>query len=171
LKEIGIATLADLAAADPGRLGELLGKHGPRMVEFACGAAPRRVQVSRQPKSVSNETTFEEDTSDLIQLGEHITRLARRVSERLQRRGLAGRTAGLKLPYRNFQHVTRRTTLTSPTSDAEVIAAAARALLDRSAAASRLVRLVGVGVGGLAPGGSASQLSLPSGETYPARPG
>ena len=66
----------------------------------------------------------------------------------------------LKLTYRNFQHVTRRTTLTSPTSDAEVIAAAARALLDRSAAASRLVRLVGVGVSGLAAGGSVSQLSL-----------
>jgi DNA polymerase IV len=165
LKEIGIATLADLAAADPARLGELLGKHGPRMVEFARGADPRQVQVSRQPKSVSNETTFEEDTSDLIQLGEHITRLARRVSERLQRRGLAGRTVVLKLTYRNFQHVTRRTTLTSPTSDAEVIASAARALLDRSAAASRLVRLVGVGVGGLTPGGSASQLSLPSGES------
>ena len=75
--------------------------------------------MSRQPKSVSNETTFEEDTSDLVQLGEHITRLAQRVSERLQRRGLAGRTVVLKLTYRNFQHVTRRTTLTAPTSDAE----------------------------------------------------
>ena len=84
------------------------------------------------------------------QLAEHITRLAQRVSERLQRRGLAGRTVVLKLTYRNFQHITRRTTLTAPTGDADVIAAAARALLDRSAAASRLVRLVGVGVSGLA---------------------
>jgi len=164
LKELGIHTLADIAATDPARLGDLLGKHGPRMVEFARGADPRPVQVSRQPKSVSNETTFEEDTSDLLQLGEHIARLAQRVSERLQRRGLAGRTVVLKLTYRNFQHVTRRTTLTSPTSDAEVITTAARALLDRSAAASRLVRLVGVGVGALAAGGSASQLSLPSGD-------
>jgi DNA polymerase-4 len=161
LKEIGIHTLADIAATDPTRLGDLLGKHGARMVEFARGDDPRQVQVSRQPKSVSNETTFEEDTSDLSQLAEHITRLAQRVAERLQRRGVVGRTVVLKLTYRNFQHVTRRTTLTSPTGDAAVIATAARALLDRSAAASRLVRLVGVGVSGLGAGGSASQLSLP----------
>jgi DNA polymerase-4 len=160
LRELGIATLADLAATDPARLGELLGKHGPRMVEFARGADPRSVQVSREPKSVSNETTFEEDTSDLIQLGEQITRLALRVSERLQRRGLAGRTVVLKLTYRNFQHVTRRTTLTAPTRDARVIAAAASALLERSAAATRLVRLIGVGVSGFAPGGGAAQLAL-----------
>jgi DNA polymerase-4 len=161
LLELGIATLADLAAADPARLGELLGKHGPRMVEFARGADPRQVQVSREPKSVSNETTFEEDTSDLVQLGEQIARLAQRVSERLQRRGLAGRTVVLKLTYRNFQHITRRTTLTAPTSDASVIATAARTLLDRSAAASRPVRLVGVGVSGFPRGGGDVQLSLP----------
>jgi DNA polymerase-4 len=160
LKELGIHTLADIAATDPARLGDLLGKHGPRMVEFARGADPRGVQVSRQPKSVSNETTFEEDTSDLSQLAEHIARLAQRVAERLQRRGLLGRTVVLKLTYRNFQHVTRRTTLTAPTGDADVIAAAARALLDRSAAASRLVRLVGVGVSGLGSGGGGAQLSL-----------
>jgi len=160
LKELGIHTLADIAATEPARLGDLLGKHGPRMVEFARGADPRGVQVARQPKSVSNETTFEEDTSDLSQLAEHIARLAQRVSERLQRRGLLGRTVVLKLTYRNFQHVTRRTTLTAPTGEADVIAAAARALLDRSAAASRLVRLVGVGVSGLASGGDGAQLSL-----------
>lgn len=98
------------------------------------------MQVSRQPKSVSNETTFEEDTTDPTLLAEHIARLAQRVSERLQRRSLAGRTVVLKLTYRNFQHVTRRTTLKSPTSDAAIIAAEARTLLGRSAAASRFAR-------------------------------
>jgi DNA polymerase-4 len=161
LREIGLATLADLAAADPARLGAMLGKHGPRMVEFARGADDRLVQASREARSVSNETTFEEDTSDLVLLGEHIDRLALRVSERLRRRGVAGRTVVLKLTYRNFEHVTRRTTLATPTSDAEVIAAQARALLDRSAAASRLVRLVGVGVSGLGGHGVAPQLTLP----------
>jgi DNA polymerase-4 len=165
LKEIGIETLADLAAADPARLGELLGKHGARMVEFARGADPRQVQVSRQPKSVSNETTFEEDTSDLALLTEHIARLAQRVAERLQRRGLAGRTVVLKLTYRSFQHVTRRTTLERPTNDAALIATAARTLLDRSDAASRLVRLVGVGVSGLASDGAVTQLLLPTSDT------
>jgi DNA polymerase IV len=160
LKAIGIATLADLAAADPVRLAALLGKHGPRMVAFARGEDSRHVQVVRQPKSVSNETTFEEDTSDQAVLGDHIARLAQRVAERLQRRGLAGRTVVLKLTYRNFQHVTRRTTLARPTRDPVLIAAEARALLVRSDAATRLVRLVGVGVGGFDSGGVGPQLGL-----------
>jgi DNA polymerase-4 len=171
LSEMGLATLADLAAADPARLGELLGKHGPRMVEFARGADERAVLASREPKSVSNETTFEEDTSDLVLLGEHVTRLAQRVCERLRRRGLAGRTVVLKLTYRNFEHATRRTTLAQPTSDPEVIAAQARALLDRSAAASRLVRLVGVGVSGLGGERAATpQLTLPGADAGPVLP-
>jgi DNA polymerase-4 len=161
LGALGIRTLADLAAAHPERLRRVLGQHGPRMVEFARGADPRPVQVARQPKSVSNETTFEEDTSDPAVLGEHLARLAARVAERLQRRGLAGRTVVLKLTYRNFEHVTRRTTLARPTSDAALIAAAARALLARSDAASRLVRLVGVAVGGLTGGPAEPQLPLP----------
>jgi hypothetical protein len=69
------------------------------------------------------------------------------------------------LTYRNFQHVTRRTTLERPTSDAALIGAEARTLLDRSDAASRLVGLIGVGVSGLGTGGAMSQLLLPASDT------
>ena len=160
LNEIGITTLADLAAADVSRLGELLGKHGPRMVEFARGADQRQVQSSRQPKSVSNETTFEEDTIDLAVLTQNIERLGARVAERLKRRGLEGRTVVLKLTYRNFQKITRRSTLERATSDARVIAADATALLGRSAAGARPIRLVGVGVTGLVKADEVPQLAL-----------
>jgi DNA polymerase-4 len=160
LSAIGIKTLSDLAAADAGRLVELLGKHGPRMVEFARGVDHRPVQASHQPKSVSNETTFEEDTSDVAVLGQHIVRLAQRVAERLARRNLEGRTIVLKLTYRNFKHATRRTTLDRVTSDPRIIAAEATALLARSAAATDPVRLIGVGVTGLAGPHAHSQLRL-----------
>ena len=49
LKELGIHTLADIAATDPARLGDLLGKHGPRMVEFARGADPRGCRCRGSP--------------------------------------------------------------------------------------------------------------------------
>lgn len=103
-------------------------------------------------------STFDEDTTDLVVLGDQIARLAQRVSERLARRGMEGRTVILKLTYRNFQHATRRTTLRQATADARIIAAEARALLGRSAAGSRPVRLVGV-TGLLNPKGDA-QLGL-----------
>ncbi len=55
----GIRTIGDLAQADPAWLEAQLGKHGPRMHAFALGLDDREVQVSRQPRSVSNEATFE----------------------------------------------------------------------------------------------------------------
>src|SRR2546428_5307187 len=148
LKAAGITTIDGLAAADPAALEQLLGKRGRRMWEFAHGVDQRDVQVSRQAKSVSNETTFEEDTTDLDVLREKIGRLARRVAERLRRRHLKGRTIVLELTYRNFQHVSRRTTLDESTSDEGTIANEAVKLLTRSDAGTRPVRLVGVGVAG-----------------------
>jgi len=147
-----IRTIGDLAQADPARLEAELGKHGPRMHEFAHGRDDRAVQVSREPKSVSNETTFDEDTRDFAVLREHIRSLSPRVAERLRHRGLSGRTVILKLTYSNFEHVSRRATLAHGTNDAATIALEAQKLLERSEAASRSVRLLGVGVTSLGAG-------------------
>jgi nucleotidyltransferase/DNA polymerase involved in DNA repair len=73
---------------------------------------------------------------------------------------LEGRTVVLKLTYRNFKHATRRTTLERATSDARIIAAEATTPLARSAAAVRPVRLIGVGVMGLAGPRAHAQLGL-----------
>jgi len=135
------------------------GKLGLRIHQFAHGVDDRPVQVAREPKSVSNETTFEEDTSDLDALREHLRKLALRVSERLRRRGLLGHTVVLKLTHSNFQHVSRHARLEGPTDDHRSIATAAEALLARTEAATRPVRLVGVGVTGLTPL-AASQVAL-----------
>jgi DNA polymerase-4 len=151
LGQAGIKTIGDLAAADPGWLERLLGKHGPRMHEFAHGRDGRDVQISRQAKSVSNETTFDEDTTSGQVLRAQIERLAQRVAERLGRRQLEGRTIVLKLTYKNFAHASRRTTLPEATGEARVIADEAVRLLARSDAETRPVRLIGVGVAGLTP--------------------
>jgi DNA polymerase IV len=152
----GIRTVGDLGHADPAWLEAHFGKHGPRMHEFALGHDDRGVQASRQPKSVSNETTFEVDTTDLTVLQQQIRSLSPTVAERLQRRGLSGRTVVLKLTYKNFEHISRRTTLQQATNDAEIIALEAQRLLERSEAGVRPVRLLGVGVTTLGIGASAA---------------
>jgi len=92
-------------------------------------------------------TAFEEDTTDLAVMRAKIEALARRVAERLHRRHLAGRTIVLKLTYRNFQHVSRRTTLGASTSAERVIAGEAVKLLARSDAGSRPVGVSGFDAG------------------------
>jgi DNA polymerase-4 len=151
LSVLGIRTIADLRAADLPVLEGAFGKLGLRIHQFAHGVDDRPVQVERQAKSVSNETTFEEDTRDLDVLREHLGKLALRVSERLQRRGLRGHTVVLKLTYSNFQHVSRHARLEGPSDDDRSIATTAEALLVRTEAGTRPVRLVGVGVTGLTP--------------------
>ena len=152
----GIRTIGDLAQADPAWLQAQLGKHGPRMHSFARGLDDREVQVSRQPKSVSNEATFEADTTELALLHEQIRSLAQTVAERLRRRGLSGRTIVLKLTYRNFAHISRRATLLQATDDAETIALEAQRLLECTEAGVRPVRLLGIGVTTLGTGGRAT---------------
>ena len=149
LEGLSIRTIADLARADPQKLTQIFGKLGPRMHQLANGLDDRPVQVSRQPKSVSHETTFEKDTRDLDLLKDRLDKLARRVAERLKRRGLQGRTVVLKLTYQDFQHATRHTTLDHATDDDRAIAVEAVRLLERTEAGVRPVRLVGVGIAGL----------------------
>jgi DNA polymerase-4 len=78
-----------------------------------------------------------------------IDRLARRAAAALGKKGLLARTVTLKVRYADFTTVTRRHTAELPTRDAGAIAARALLLLERTDAARRPVRLLGVGVQGL----------------------
>ena len=67
------------------------GSMGERLYSLARGRDHRRVSANAPVKSISNETTFYEDTSDPDLLDGHIWRLAENVSDRAKARGLAGR--------------------------------------------------------------------------------
>jgi len=86
---------------------------------------------------------------DLEQIRGEIERIARRTAEGLERRKLRARTVTIKVRYADFTTVTRSHTAAAPTCDAAEIAARALALLERTDAARRPVRLLGVGAHGL----------------------
>src|SRR5439155_1729696 len=70
-------------------------------------------------------------------------------AEGLAKRKLHARTVTIKVRYADFTTVTRSHTAAAPTCDAAEIAARALALLERTDAARRPVRLLGVGAHGL----------------------
>lgn len=159
LEALGIRTIGDLARADRNLLIEQFGKsYGAWMHEAANGRDERAVVTYSEPKSISRETTFEEDlhpVRDRERLSRVFTELCVRVAGDLERKGCVGRTIGLKLRYDNFKTVTRDCSLPEATRDAVVIRRAAGACLKR-VPLDRRIRLLGVRVGSLSRPGTAA---------------
>lgn len=147
LAGLGIATIADLAAQDRTFLMEHFGRsYGAWLHDAARGIDDRSIVTESDPKSVSRETTFERDMhpkQDRQQLGEVFTSLCQRVASDLQRKGVVGKTVGIKLRYEDFHTVTRDVTLPEPTDDPQTIRRAAGECLKRIPLDKRL-RLLGV---------------------------
>jgi len=154
LETLGIRTIGELAAAAPALLVAHFGKsYGAWMHEAAHGRDDRPVVTRSEPKSISRETTFEDDlhaVRDRERLSRIFTGLCVKVADDLRRKGYEGRTIGLKLRYDNFRTVTRDCTLLEPTADAAAIRRAAGECLKR-VPLDRRIRLLGVRVGALAP--------------------
>ncbi|MCZ8251113.1 MAG: DNA polymerase IV [Hylemonella sp.] len=152
LQALGIHTIGELAAQDPGWLVERFGKsYGAWLHEASWGRDERPVVTESEPVSISRETTFERDlhaVRDKAELGAIFTALCERVAADLQRKGYEGRTIGIKLRYDDFKSVTRDQTLEQAVADAKAIRQAAGACLKRVDLTRRL-RLLGVRVGSL----------------------
>jgi len=162
LAALGVKTIGALAALEDDELRTLMrGKVGRELRDRARGIDPRRLDMSTERISISNEETFEQDVGDLEQLHDELRRMADRLASHLQGRGQVARTITTKLRYPDFAIRTRSTSLDVGTDDAVRIGELACALLDRALRdRPGPLRLVGVGVSGLA---EHLQLSLPSG--------
>jgi DNA polymerase-4 len=148
----GFRTIADLQRADEAKLMRRFGAEGLRLGRLARGIDLRAVDPERETKSVSAETTLEEDLSAFRPLERLLWELSEKVSARLKAKGLAGTTVTLKLKSADFRLRTRARSLSAPTQLAARIFAAARELLAREAGGTKF-RLIGIGVSAL--GGAA----------------
>ncbi len=150
LESAGIRTIADLRRWDRADLTARFGSMGDRLWSLAQGQDTRRVNRDERVKSISKETTFNEDTSDADLLDGHLWRLAEQVADRAKAKALAGRTVTLKLKRVDFQTLTRRHSLPDATQIADRIYHTARSLFDHAGSAGPF-RLIGVGISDLVP--------------------
>jgi DNA polymerase-4 len=158
----GIDTIGRLAALSDDELRTLVrGVVGRQLRDRARGLDPRRLEVSTERISISNEETFAQDIGDPERLHDELRRQALRLAEHLQSRGQVARTVTTKLRYPDFAIRTRSSSLPVGTDDGERIGELACSLLDRALRdRPGPLRLVGVGVSSLA---DHLQLSLPPG--------
>jgi DNA polymerase-4 len=148
LRDHGITRLIQVQAADPTVLRAAVGSMAEWLLALASGHDDRPVEPNRPAKSSSSECTYAQDLTDLDRIREEIAELARENAEWLGRQDLLAKTVTIKVRYGDFTTITRSHS-TAPTNDADAIVRRAVALLEKTEAGHRPVRLLGAGVHGL----------------------
>ena len=162
LRERGIERLIDVRAADEAALRDAVGSQTEWLRQLAEGIDNRPVVPNRAAKSCGNENTFSQDLTDLGEIRSTIDEMARDDAAWLERKALVCRTVTIKVRYSDFTTITRSHTQLPATRNPEALAARARALLDRTEAGQRPVRLLGVSVHNLVdPNEPSTATSLP----------
>jgi len=161
LREMGLHTIGAVRARRQEDLIQALGNNlGAHLHQLAMGSDDRPVVPNWEPKSISNETTFEEDTRDRELLVKTIRRLAESVGRRLRRDNYRARKVTLKVRLEPFETHTRQVSVKRPVDTDEEIIRLALSLFDQFSL-ERRIRLIGVGTGDIVrPGEEPMQLGL-----------
>jgi DNA polymerase-4 len=149
LRALGIQRLVEVREFDQPALHKAVGSLAEWLKRLAQGDDPREVRPDRPWKSISTETTYATDLADVDRMKSELALLAEKVAESLHKKNLFARTITLKLRYGDFTTVTRSHTAPAPGRSPAEFAARALLLLERTDAARRPVRLLGVGAHGL----------------------
>jgi DNA polymerase-4 len=159
LAQRGFRTIADLQRADEIEMMRQFPSDGRRLWRLARGIDDRRVVAERGAKTISAETTFENDIKDFATLEKLLWRLSEKVSARLKNGELSGCTITLKLKTADFRQRTRSQSIASPTQLAAKIFAISREMLAKEIDGTAF-RLMGTGVSALRPGSQADDTDM-----------
>jgi len=160
LADLGVVTIGDLATVPAADLVARFGVRGAILHRRARGVDEEPVTPEQDPKQLSSETTFATDVYTVEDMRHALRDLAHEVAGRLGRRRLRGRVVTLKARYPDFETVTRSLTGGLYLDTPEPIYRIAADLLLRTAAPTRGVRLLGVGVSGFDDEARSIQLDL-----------
>jgi DNA polymerase IV (DinB-like DNA polymerase) len=144
LKKIGVNTIGDLARYDPTVLAEAFGVMGTQMHLMARGIDRSEVEARTEVKSISHETTFEEDTDDTEAVLKALDALAVEVAKEVTAQKLFFKTVTIKVRYENFETHTRSKTLPFITDRLRDLQKTSRDLLKDYLRHNRKIRLIGV---------------------------
>jgi DNA polymerase-4 len=158
LRALRVETVEQLAAQPLEKLEKVFGQWGTALYRKARGGDSYEFVIDAEPKSISHNHTFGEDTDDTVALTAMLSHLSQKACKRLREAGLATRTLTLTIRYTGFDTYTRSKTLGEPTQlDADIFAIFQK-LFHANRNHRRKIRLLGVNLGGLAHG--AKQLDL-----------
>ncbi|MGC2528390.1 MAG: DNA polymerase IV [Candidatus Acidiferrum sp.] len=158
LRALGIETVEQLAAVSQEKLEKIFGQWGDALYRKARGGDSYEFVIDAEPKSISHNHTFGEDTNDTEALHALLSHLSQKACKRLREAGLATRTLTLTIRYAGFDTHTRAKTLSEPTQLDSDIFRVFQELFSEHRDRKRKIRLLGVSLSGLTHGGE--QLDL-----------
>ncbi len=151
LESLGAYSIRDVRMMPESELRQHFGTLGKRLSELASGIDQRRVVPYRDSKSVSHETTFSEDLTDIEAVMGVLLSLTEDVTHRLRQNELQGQTIHVKIRHADFKTVVRSRTLSERTDQTRKIWQAVDELARLYLKGRHVeIRLLGVGVSGLA---------------------
>ncbi|MDT3697472.1 MAG: DNA polymerase IV [Ignavibacterium sp.] len=150
LNNRGIFQIADITKLPSDYFGTAFGKYGIELWRKANGEGIEYLTIQRKRKSISRETTFNNDVTNEEELGSTLFYLTGKVAQSLRKRGWEASTIDIKLRYTDFQTLTRSKTI-KPTDDDKIIFETAWDLMKKARTRRVGVRLIGVGVTNFSP--------------------
>jgi len=147
--DIGIRTIGDLAKTKIEVITDIFGKNGEYFWYLANGIDESEVETEEEIKSISNEDTFERDTSDSDKIKGTLVYLCEKVSRRLRKQGFKSKTITLKIRLSGFNTYTRSKTLTKATNFVDDIYKVTNIALSEFKSKNKKIRLIGVKVSNL----------------------
>ena len=158
LRALGIEIVEQLARHKQEQLEQVFGQWGSALYRKARGGDAYEFLIDAEPKSISHNHTFGEDTNNVAEMESLLSHLSQKASKRLREAGLSSRTLTLTIRYAGFQTYTRSHTVPEPVRlDADIFAIFLE-LFREHRDPRRKVRLLGVALSGLSHGGE--QLDL-----------
>ena len=152
LRAMGIETVEQIAAVPQEKLEKIFGQWGDALYRKARGGDSYEFVIDAEPKSISHNHTFGEDTDDTEILAAMLSHLSQKACKRLREAGLAARTLTLTIRYAGFDTHTRAKTFAEPTRlDADIFAVF-QSLFREHRDVRRRIRLLGVALSGFTHG-------------------
>jgi len=158
LRALGIETVEQLASYQQEKLEKIFGQWGTALYRKARGGDAYEFLIDAEPKSISHNHTFGEDTDDTGQMESLLSHLSQKACKRLREAGLSARTLTLTIRYAGFETYTRAKSLQEPVHLDADIHAVFLDLFRTHHDKKRKVRLLGVALSSLCHG--ATQLDL-----------
>ncbi len=140
----GFRTVGDLANSSVDYLATLLGKFGTDLWEKANGHGNDILSQDHDRKSISKETTFEEDIVSKPRIESYLFEISGSVGQSIRNESWQASTISIKLRYSDFETITRAKTLSRPTDDDKIIFETARDLFRKAFTRRVGIRLIGI---------------------------